>query len=132
MTAELVRRRELVTQVFWEREFEWLHEPGAGFAFPCDERGVIVPRNEASLENLVRCIDGTYAVEDLGVRSRVHQHYEPAAVRCGCRAEVELWDALHNECVCGRAYNGSGQELRPVEQWSDEDRYAVFGPRRVG
>jgi hypothetical protein len=49
----------------------------------------------------------------------------PKTIKCHCGSEVELTDALTNECDgCGQLYNGGGQQLRPVEEWEenwDED-----------
>lgn len=40
---------------------------------------------------------------------------------CHCGAVVDLFDPLTNECeCCGRLYNGSGQELRPTDQWKED------------
>lgn len=49
----------------------------------------------------------------------------PAVLRCDCRGEVELWDPMTNACDrCGRLYNGSGQALRPEDEW--EENYEPY------
>lgn len=51
-------------------------------------------------------------------------------ITCDCGEEVYL-DKFSSvtECTsCGRLYNAFGQELAPVDQWDEEDRYGTFGP----
>jgi hypothetical protein len=128
---ERIRERTRHSEVYYSREFVWGHDTSAGFSFPSDARGTIEVK-DAALENLFNCIMGVYDVVDEGIRSYHHSWSEPAAVRCDCGGEVELADSLYNECeACGLGINGSGQRLAPVEQWSPEDRYDVFGPRRA-
>lgn len=42
------------------------------------------------------------------------------AIKCTCGKSCELSSGWSNDCHCGRMYNGSGQELAPVEQWGEE------------
>ena len=49
-------------------------------------------------------------------------------ITCDCGTTVYL-DGFTNECPeCGKMYNGFGQELAPVDEWDDEDRYECFSP----
>lgn len=48
---------------------------------------------------------------------------------CSCGTTVYL-DSFTNECpTCGKLYNIFGQELAPVDEWDEEDRYGTFGPQ---
>ena len=48
---------------------------------------------------------------------------------CDCGETVYL-NGHTNECPkCSKLYNGFGQELAPVDEWDDEDRYGTFGPQ---
>lgn len=48
---------------------------------------------------------------------------------CTCGTTVYL-DSFTNECDgCEKLYNNFGQELAPVEEWEEEDRYACYGPQ---
>lgn len=41
-------------------------------------------------------------------------------VICSCGERVYLQDPFTNQCVCGKEYNGFGQELAPRSQWGWE------------
>lgn len=135
MSLEFIARRERVETTEYFREFDRLDCPGAGFSFPSNAAGLV---DLAGLQAPARvswdkCQDGTYPVRDAGVRIERHSYWNPAVVRCECGRRIYLDDAMTNECErCGLLCNGSGQVLAPVAQWSDEDRYAVYGPQNVG
>lgn len=109
----IIKHSERKESFTYSRNFDWRNEPGSGFGFDCDERGnIIEPTNKAAHENLRKCLSGEYDVVDLGVRQYVNRWTEPAIGKCHCGREVELSNALENECACGRLFNMSGQELR--------------------
>lgn len=110
----IIRPRERKETVSFLRKFEWLNTPGAGFEFECSEQGVIdtAQLQPAGLANLTMCLaDKGATLRDYGIRRHVHQFIEPALLRCHCGRNVELWDALDNDCECGRCYNLSGQAV---------------------
>lgn len=49
---------------------------------------------------------------------------------CDCGEEIYLEGrgSVHECESCGKFYNDFGQELAPVDQWDEEDRYGTFGP----
>ncbi len=113
----IIREKQRIEHVRYDRAFEWVDRPGAGFGFTCDEQGN--PTEPAS-DNLRRCLDGTFAVRDCGVRVTRWSHVEPAVGLCSCGAEVEL-ESFTNTCDrCDRDYNWAGQELSPRECWGEE------------
>lgn len=120
--ATIIRHARTNKVVTYTREFRWRAEPGAGFGFDCDEDGTLHEcKHKAGHENLLACLNGTYDVEDLGVVRHVNHQRIPAAIRCYCGAEVELWDAWCSTCdKCGRDYNGGGELLAPRHQWGEE------------
>ena len=61
-----------------------------------------------------------------GSRRIEHQDY----ITCECGEEVCLNRfGSTTECEsCGKFYNSFGQELAPVNEWDEEDRYGTFGP----
>ena len=134
MSLEFITRRELIENTTFSVFFEWRDMPGAGFGFDATPDGTIIaPAAQAGRDNLQRCLDGTYDVRRGRLQTFVNRYWQPASVRCDCGATIWLEDAMTNECGrCGLLANGSGQRLAPVAQWSDEDRYAVFGPQNDG
>jgi predicted Zn-ribbon and HTH transcriptional regulator len=45
-------------------------------------------------------------------------------IKCTCGAEVFLDDPMTNECEsCGTLWNSAGQELRPQNEWEEDDGY---------
>ncbi len=48
---------------------------------------------------------------------------------CNCGERVYLGSFTNECCGCGRLYNPFGQELAPVREWDDDDRYECFGPQ---
>src|SRR5437899_10423381 len=96
--------------------FHWADDPESGFMFEWDEHGnpLLDEISETGLENLRRCQTGAYNVIGKGVQKYTNAYYEPAIGRCYCGGEVVLEDAMTNECeLCGRLYNGFGQDLAP-------------------
>lgn len=117
---EIVTRRRHETAVAFSRVFDWRHDPGAGFAFPCNEAGEIeTPLAPAAAENLARCLSGEYNVIDRGIERRTWSYTIAAVGRCRCGRSLSL-DAFTNSCDCGREYNFAGQELAPRSQWGEE------------
>lgn len=94
---------------------------GSGFAFECDEHGKVDTEklNPAARANYEACLAGTNDTVPEGVVRREGSYRVPAVGECSCGAHVELAH-FTNTCVCGRDYNGSGQELAPREQWGEE------------
>jgi len=117
----LTTRRELVEHVAYVRSFHWRDDPGAGFSFDCDESGAIdrAALYPEAIENLDKCLDGSFDVVDDGVEKREWQHWEPAQGRCPC-GEIVYLDHFTNTCRCGRDYDSSGNELAPRDQWGEE------------
>jgi hypothetical protein len=122
MTIEIIRHRKLVECVQYSRVFNYRGEEGAGFAFDCDEHGVVdtAKMGDAGRENLRKCLAGERDVVDRGVQKAEWHYYEPAVGRCPCGREVSLDHHFTNTCDCGRDFNGSGQLLAPREQWGEE------------
>lgn len=70
---------------YWCRYFVWKHDPHAGFNFPCDPDGRLDAGLEpVALDNFAKCTDGTYAVDDLGVKA-----YEQRVRLCPCGSGKE-------------------------------------------
>jgi len=45
----------------------------------------------------------------------------PGLVRCNCGSRVEIWDCWLNTCdLCGKDYDGNGNQLAPRSQWGEE------------
>jgi len=46
---------------------------------------------------------------------------DPPEGKCHCGSIVVLYDCMTNECEkCGTLYNGSGTELRPMNEWEED------------
>lgn len=55
--------------------------------------------------------------------------FNSSFITCDCGTTVYL-SRFTNECeMCGKLYNGFGQELAPVNEWDEETRYGTFGPQ---
>ncbi len=49
-------------------------------------------------------------------------------IPCDCGATVYL-EGFTNECPqCKKLYNGFGEELAPIEEWDEEERFACYCP----
>lgn len=121
----ILQHRERKTTTEYQRVFDYLERPGAGFAFCCDESGVPLPGNPDSLRNFRDCLLGVLPVRDLGVRVYTHSWVEPAVGLCSCGERVVL-DHFTCACLrCGRDYNSAGQELAGREDWGSETGESV-------
>jgi hypothetical protein len=117
----LVTRSRRVECVEYVLEFTCRECPSAGFSFECDKHGA-VDRDTLypeAVENLDKCLDGTFDVIAEGVRKREWSYREPAVGKCSCGSMVVL-DHFTNACQCGRDYNSSGDLLAPRECWGEE------------
>jgi hypothetical protein len=119
--VKIIEKRKRVTDVSYRLVFNWKHNPGAGFSFLCDENGGVgtslLPWG--ALGNYSACVTGEYNVTGPEVVRYENTYTVPAVGRCVCGREVELIGNT-NPCDCGRAYNWSGQELAPRDQWGWE------------
>ena len=71
MTTTISADKRTETTITYTREFRWRDDPSAGFAFDVDERGNYTSKNPCADANYQKCIDGTYDVFDLGVKTNV-------------------------------------------------------------
>jgi hypothetical protein len=117
----LTKRSEIVECFEYSLGFEWRESPGGGFSFDCDEHGNVdrAALYPEAIENLDKCLDGTYDVRPEGVLKREWTYREPAIGKCHCGLEVVL-DHFTNACRCGRDYDSSGWLLAPRECWGEE------------
>jgi hypothetical protein len=125
-----IRRSERRTVHHYQRNFDLVGVPGGGYGFDCDDRGnILLPEHAASRENLAHCLANDFPdgrkVIDRGVAHYSWSYTEPAVIRCGCGAEVTLYDPFLSTCDrCGADYNGAGQRLTPRSQWGEEDYWS--------
>jgi hypothetical protein len=130
MSLTIIKRRERIEQVTYDRYFERVDLPGAGFGFDCREDGTLLPfKHQASADNYKACAMGEVNVIDRGVRVYRHSFSVPAEGRCACGRIVVLDGDTRGEgidCECGRIYSSTGQELAPRSQWGEEtgERFA--------
>jgi hypothetical protein len=126
---KIIKRRERIEHVTRELFFERKDCPGAGFSFPCDEKGnvnvaALPAAAQSSYSEALRAAGGPqmYAPE---VREYTSVAVEPALGLCNrCGDEVALY-GFTNTCDCGADYNMSGQELAPRSQWGEETGESV-------
>ncbi len=117
----IVKKRQRIEKVHYERAFRYRDCPGAGAAFPCDKEGNIFPLEyQAARDNLADCLAGKNNVEDLGVQHWTQVYYEPAIARCICGHEISLASFTNTCSKCGRDYNQAGQQLASRSQWGEE------------
>ena len=127
--AEIIKKSELVTDIYYEREFNYEGEPGCGYSFPCDKDGNLsadIP--SAALENYDKCIrekvewNGKRII-DRGIRERKNTYRVPAELKCNCGEVFPLIDEYLGACecpFCGQWYSLSGQELLSPDMWEED------------
>ena len=109
---EILTKRHEVTDVWYEREFNYRDNSNAGFSFPCDEFANV---DESKLckearKNFIDCLSRDVDVVDLGAVKHEITYMEPIYARCSCGEELHLTGVTL--CPrCGRMYNSFGQEL---------------------
>jgi len=121
------KRGELVEQETYEVRF--YRDASGGFAFPCDKNGNLIVTentNPAAIENYHWCLENpdkfTYYFNRIFKNKRSWR--EPNTGTCHCGQKMELVNEYMGACECpkcGQWYNLFGQELNPVETWSDGD-----------
>lgn len=119
---KIIQEREIISSVHYDLVFEFKDKYGSGFAFACDENGVVdlARLTDASLANYRKCLDGTYSVREGEIECRESSYVQSRIGQCECGAEVYL-DHFTNTCDgCGRDYNMSGHELADRAQWGEE------------
>lgn len=138
--AQIIKQSERIHHVEYEFSFQWADDPGSGFVFPCDEQGNIFmdQLQLPGLENLQKCLDGTYNVLPGKLEKLEWSYTEPAILKCDCGREVYLDNTLANSCECGREYSLFGQLLAPRSQWGEEwtvqpeEDYGLYPPYNPG
>ena len=122
MRLNITKQRQLVEEKSYKLFYERIDMRGAGFAFPCDERGVLEPMLPMAQSSYEECQLGGY--HPPYIQTFVHRHHEPAEGLCECGRTVYLEDPMDNECEsCGRNYNMAGQEVIPMSLCRDHDDY---------
>lgn len=116
---KIIQERKLHESIEYALDYRWNDDKNAGFSFPCDKYGNILPfEHESAKENYEKCISGEFAVTLFGVLTFHHKYVEPAIGKCKCGSEVYLEDYFENACRCGRLYGLDGGELR--QNWRKE------------
>ena len=121
--AKIIRPRERKTDVSYNRFFQRIGDyEGNGYAFHCDKDGNLVNASEVAMQNFENCLADPEHYEDCGVVENKHTYMENALAECSkCSTTFELFDQYLGACecpTCGQWYNLSGQELNPVNTWS--------------
>ena len=120
----ILRRRKQVETVEYSLCWDYADEPGWGYAFPCDEDGMLPPvalMTDAALKSMREIVDHPEKYVSKGIQIYRHTFWEDAVGRCECGHIVFLEDAIYNCCEnCGRFYNQVGQELSDPVTWGEE------------
>lgn len=127
MSLRIIQPRRTEQRVEYSLCFEWADMPGAGFSFPCNEDGTVLPlTSEAAKSNYADCLrgcnDAGLKIAPKGVRTYRWTARYPTVGQCcpGEDGKVYL-DGFTNTCEkCGRDYNMSGQLLAPRHMWGEE------------
>ena len=119
----IIRQRQRKTETEFSLVFDETDRPGCGFAFPCDQDGLVLDDDRGSpegRESLRRCLAGE------GVSEGRVERYDRSWIECAvgicdsCGSRVGL-HGFTNSCTgCPAEYNMSGQRLAPRSQWGAE------------
>lgn len=132
MPIEIIKPVELITNVEYSLEYDYIDTPGCGFSFTCDEDGnvLVSELNPAALANYEMCQVSTKLVCK-GVQRYVTNYTDPAIGRCYCGAEVWLGGFTNTCDSCGADYNWNGTRLAPRSQWGEETGETVSDILRI-
>ena len=126
MIKRLVSERKRVEVVERYRDFTQRDDENAGFCFPVDGLGELLPDlTDEAKANYEYCMTHPEELIDNGIVVRRRWYTENARAICeGCRNEIELWDQYQgaSECpYCGQWHNLFGQSLIDPEYWEDDE-----------
>jgi hypothetical protein len=120
--AKVIRKGERVEGVSYSYAFNYKGKKNWGFAFECDENGVLKPfENEAAADNYKYCLSHPDEFEAPFVDKSEWSYWSPKVIQCHCGEEVVL-DRDYGygiQCDCGQLYNAGGDELVPREYWEE-------------
>lgn len=128
--AAIVKRGYVARNERVELCFDWLENPGAGFEFPCDGDGHLLPLSDGAEENYRWCLEHPEEVSAPEIKREEWSYYVPAILRCDCGAQFTLDNTVANRCPrCGALYSGTGERLLPPSLWEDpwDDDYPSGG-----
>jgi len=120
--SHIIKKRERIETVEYQRSFDWRDRPGSGFSFDADVEGNVdaAKLNPSARENYEKCVSGEFDVVDKGLVVYRNVYTEPAVLKCDCGAHMSL-DGFTNTCDgCSADYNMSGQRLALRSQWGEE------------
>lgn len=103
--------------------FEYPGEPGCGFSFPCDEKGIVdtTKLEECAIKNFKDCVQGINGTRNVGVITYKRKTVEPTVIRCEvCGNEVPLAYFTNTCDECETDYNMFGSRLAPRRYWGEE------------
>lgn len=115
MSIPIITKRNHVELISYDLTFSYRGDPGCGYAFPCDENGVVEVgmMTPCAIENLEMCRSSPDKLIATGIRKSVNRYTEPATARCTCGGVVTLEDPMNNDCPkCHQTYNMSGQHVQ--------------------
>lgn len=120
---KIIKERQPINNISYERSFVYKDDEQAGFGFPCNKDGIVEKMNPQAQVNYEACLKGQVdgqEVIDRGIKEYQNSYTEPAVGKCDvCGKEVVL-EGFTNTCVCGADYNSFGQRLADRSQWGEE------------
>jgi len=117
---KIIKERERKIHTEFELSFVWKDTPSAGFGFPCNEKGNLLPLKPEAIENYNNCINGKYDVIAEGIKKRSWSYTNPAIGKCLCGEDVVLSNFTNTCDKCDSDYNMQGDLLASRSQWGEE------------
>lgn len=111
MALKIVKEREVVEGVNYQRYFEWPDCRGAGYSFDCDEDGNVKDL-ERCRENYEACLSGAVdgkPIKDMGIVSYPFRYTNPAVAECEvCKTPTSTMDRYCGAYTCSECGNHHG------------------------
>lgn len=108
---KIIRKQSCVLCIIYRLWFRYVDQPEHGYSFPCDAQGEVLvdQMTEVVAQSYLRCVDGTYNVECVGILPISASQVLDAIGFCDvCGDEVMLSSAVNTCASCGSTYSRSG------------------------
>ena len=103
---------------------EFTREDGSGYAFPCDEEGVLLPLSSTGIKSFLYAMEHEeeFPVEFFHFAKYEKEYQPPNVLVCDCGKKVTMDNFYYGaiQCPkCGRWYNSVGSEILPPDYWEE-------------
>ena len=124
--SEIIKDAWVEENIYYTLDFNLKEDPGAGYTFPCNEKGIVEKMNPAAEESYEYVKANLNKYFSPKLQKHIDHYRHRPTIKCDCGEEFELNDMYYGSCdcpKCGQWYNLFGQKTLSPDEYRDHDDF---------